>query len=108
MSPGLAAAAILIAAICTYAMRALPSLLFGGQRKMPPFLSYLGQVLTPAIMGVLLIYCLKGSFQAGWRGLLPELAGVAVVAVLHLWRRNALLSIGLGTAAYMLLLRFVF
>lgn len=108
MNTSQALAAILIAGLCTYAMRALPSLIFGGKKQMPPLLSYLGQVLTPAIMAALLVYCLRNSAVGGLTSLLPQLISVAVTALLHLWQRNALVSIITGTAAYMLLLHFVF
>jgi len=108
MSGGMAAAAILIAGACTFLLRALPSLIFGSGRKMPPFFSYLGRALTPAIMAVLLVYCMKDSFSNGWAALLPQLIGVAVVAALHLWKHSALLSIALGTVVYMLLISRVF
>ncbi len=65
----------------------------------------LGAYLPPAIMAILVIYCLKDSSFASLGGWLPQAVGVALTAALHLWRRNTLLSIGVGTAVYMLLLR---
>ena len=94
--------------LVTAATRFLPFLLFDRGRKTPPFLTYLGKVLPCAIMGMLVVYCLKDiSLTAAPFGL-PELLGCAAVALLHIWKRNTFLSIGGGTAIYMLLLHFVF
>ena len=102
-SAGIVAAAVLV----TAATRFLPFLLFENGRKTPPFLTKLGKVLPCAIMGMLVVYCLKDiSFTAAPYGL-PELLGCAAVAVLHIWKRNTLLSIGGGTALYMLLLQLL-
>ena len=59
-------------------------------------------------MGMLVVYCLKGiSLTAAPFGI-PQLLGCAIVAGLHVWKRNTLLSIGLGTVVYMLLVQLVF
>ena len=103
-----AALTIAVASLVTIALRVLPFLIFGENRKTPPMIQYLGQVLPYAIMGMLVVYCLKGiSFTAAPFGI-PELVGCAMVAGLHIWKRNTLLSIGLGTVTYMLLIQFVF
>ena len=99
---------IAVASLVTIALRVLPFLIIGENRKTPPMIQYLGQVLPYAIMGMLVVYCLKGiSFTAAPFGI-PELVGCAMVAGLHIWKRNTLLSIGLGTVTYMLLIQFVF
>ena len=100
-------AALLVAvmAVFTMLLRFLPFLLF--RKKTPPYIAYLGEVLPAAIIGMLVIYCLKDvrfGTAAGW---LPALAGVAVTAVLHAWRRNIMLSIISGTLVYMLLIRII-
>ena len=65
-------------------------------------------MLPYAIMGMLVIYCLKGvSFTGGSHGI-PELASVFLVVALHKWKHNMLLSILAGTACYMLMIQFVF
>ena len=100
--------ATLIAAmsITTILLRALPFFVF--RKKTPPYIAYLGKVLPPAIIGMLVIYCLKDiSFLSAPYGI-PELLGCAAVVLLHVWKRNTLLSIGGGTLLYMLLLQFVF
>ena len=103
--------AILTIAVCalvTAALRFLPFLIFGENRKTPPVIAYLGQVLPYAIMGMLVVYCLKDvSFSANPFGI-PEIIGCATVALLHIWKRNTLLSIGIGTVCYMLLVQFIF
>ncbi len=97
-----------VMALGTMATRFLPFLLLGDKRSTPPFVSYLGQVLPFAIMGMLVVYCLKGVTFGGLAGWLPSAVGVAVTAGLHLWRHNTLLSILGGTAVYMLLVQLVF
>ena len=102
------AALIGVCAIVTAALRFIPFLVFGGKRKTPDFITYLGKVLPFAIMGMLVVFCLKNvSFTASPYGI-PELIGVVTVAVLHIWRRNTLLSIVAGTVIYILLVNFVF
>ena len=99
---------IAVVALVTIGLRFLPFLIFGENRKTPPIIAYLGQVLPYAIMGMLVVYCLKDvSLTAAPFGV-PELIGCAVVALLHLWKRNTLLSIGAGTVCYMLLVQLVF
>ena len=99
---------ILVAVLVTAATRFIPFLIFGEKRKTPPIIEYLGTVLPCAIMGMLVVYCLKDvSFVKGSFGI-PELISCAVVAALHVWKRNSLLSIGGGTVCYMLLVQLVF
>ncbi len=100
--------ALLIVLVCagvTLALRVAPFAFFGGKHGVPPVIERLGRLLPPAIMAALVVYCLKnvpfGSFTNGARQLI---AGAVVVAV-HLYKRNTLLSIAVGTAAYMLLIR---
>jgi len=96
---------IAVAAAVTIGLRFLPFLVFSGKRKTPPVVSYLGEVLPFAVMGMLVVYCLK-DLTAPFG--IPELLGCVVVALLHVWKRSTLLSIGGGTAVYMLLVNFVF
>lgn len=99
---------VAVAALVTMATRFLPFLIFGNGRKTPELITYLGKVLPCAIMGMLVIYCLKDvAFLSAPYGI-PELLGCAVVAVLHLWKRNSLLSIGAGTVFYMFLIQVIF
>lgn len=101
---------ILIAAVVlgTMLTRFLPFLVFPAGKPTPRYVRYLGGVLPGAVFGLLVIYCLKDvSLFSGSRGL-PELIAVAVVAALHLWKRQMLLSIAAGTLCYMLLVQGVF
>ena len=103
-----AALMIAVIALVTAGLRFLPFLIFGENRTTPPLITYLGQVLPFAIMGMLVVYCLKDvSFISGSFGI-PEIIGCAAVALLHIWKRNTLLSIGAGTVCYMLLVQLVF
>ena len=99
---------IVVATLVTMATRFTPFLVFGNGKKTPPIITYLGKVLPFAIMGMLVVYCMKDvSFLSAPFGI-PELLGCAAVAVLHLWKRNTLLSIGAGTVFYMVLVQLVF
>ena len=99
---------IVVATLVTMATRFLPFLIFGEKRKTPALITYLGQVLPFAIMGMLVVYCMKDvAFLSAPFGI-PEILGCAIVAVLHLWKRNSLLSIGVGTLCYMLMVQLIF
>ena len=99
---------IAVCALITAALRFLPFLIFGENRKTPSVITYLGQVLPFAIMGMLVVYCLKDmTFLSAPFGI-PEIIGCTIVAGLHIWKRNTLLSIGAGTVCYMLLVQFIF
>ena len=97
--------AVMLATVIT---RFLPFILFSGGRRRFAAVDYLGKVLPAAAIGLLVVYCLKGvRFDASPYGI-PEAVAIAVIAALHLWKKNALLSIGGGTAVYMLLVQTVF
>lgn len=98
---------VVIIAFVTILLRFLPFLIFRN-RETPKFVAYLGKVLPYAIMGMLVVYCLKGvSFIKSPYGL-PELIACALVALVHIWKRNTLLSILSGTVAYMLMVQLIF
>ena len=99
---------ILVVAMVTYATRLLPFLLFPPSRPIPKTVYYLGRVLTPAVIGMLVVYCLKNISLTGATHGIPEMVAVLVVILLHVWKRNILLSIGAGTVLYMFLLQVVF
>ena len=99
---------IVVAALVTAATRFLPFLIFRKKESTPAIITYLGQVLPCAIMGMLVVYCMKDvQFFSAPFGL-PEIIGCGIVALLHIWKRNSLLSIGVGTVCYMLLVQLVF
>jgi len=96
---------VLMSAV-TIALRAAPFLVF--KKKAPAYVMYLGQVLPAAIIGMLVIYCLKDTSLLSAPFGAPELIAGLLVAGLHAWKRNILLSILSGTVVYMLLTQLVF
>ncbi|MDO4554822.1 MAG: AzlD domain-containing protein [Lachnospiraceae bacterium] len=101
-------ALIMVITVVTMLLRFLPFAVFGGKRKTPSFITYLSNVLPYAIIGMLVIYCLRNvDIFSGSHGL-PELLACIGVAVLHIWKKNTLLSIAAGTVFYMILIQFVF
>ena len=96
-------AAILVGvmAITTMLLRFLPFLVFG--KKTPGYISYLGKVLPQAIIGLLVIYCLKDISLLKYPYGAPELIAGAFVVVMQAWKRNAVLSILAGTILYMII-----
>ena len=101
-------ALIAVCAAVTIGLRFLPFLIFGENQRTPPVIAHLGRVLPFAIMGMLVVYCLKDVTLTAAPFGIPELIGCTVVGGLHAWKRNTLLSIGGGTVLYMLLVQFVF
>lgn len=99
---------ILIMAGITFAIRGLPFLLFSGKKKTPAYISYLGKVLPYAIIGMLVVYCLKEVSVTTAPFGLPELIAGAAIVLVHVLKRNTLLSIGGGTLLYMFLVQVVF
>lgn len=94
--------------LATVLTRFLPFLFFPAGKKTPKYVIYLGNTLPYATIGLLVVYCLRGvSFTVQPYGL-PEALSIAVIAVLHLWKGNSLLSIGGGTALYMVLIQTFF
>jgi branched-subunit amino acid transport protein AzlD len=92
----------------TILTRFLPFIIFPSGKPTPKYVQYLGKVLPSAVIGLLVIYCFKNvSILSGSHGI-PEFLGVAVVVLLHFWRRNMLLSIAGGTIVYMILVQLVF
>lgn len=97
---------ILIVAAVTTGIRFLPFVLF--RKKTPQFIMYLSQVLPFAIMGMLVVYCLKNvSLTTGSYGI-PEAISILLVVILHKWKHNTLLSILVGTVVYMFLVQMIF
>ena len=97
---------IMIMSAGTILTRFLPFLAF--RKHTPQYVSYLGRVLPPAIIGMLVIYCLKDITPAVHPFGIPELIAAACTAGLQAWRRNSLVSILAGTVIYMVLIRMVF
>lgn len=108
LTMGQAIASIAVMAVVTFLTRCIPFLLFDRKGNPPKIVLYLGRVLPPAIIMMLIIYCLRNvSFVSSSHGI-PELLCVAVAAVLHWWKGNNLLSIFTATVLYMFLVQVVF
>ncbi len=99
---------VAVAAIVTIALRFLPFWIFSGNRETPSYILYLGKVLPYAIMGMLVIFCLKNTTLTAAPYGIPEAVACILVILLHIWKRNTLLSILGGTVCYMLLVQLVF
>lgn len=91
----------------TMVTRFLPFLIFPEGKEPPEFIQYLGKVLPYAVIGLLVIYCLKDVPGSGTYGI-PEFLAIAFIVLLYRWKKSILLSIGGGTVFYMLLVQFVF
>ena len=100
--------AVLVMSAVTVLLRFLPFLIFSDGRKVPKIISYLGSVLPCAIMGMLVVFCLKDLSFAAAADFLPQLIAGLVTALSYMWKKNTLLSIILGTACCMLLMQLVF
>lgn len=95
--------AVIVGAACTLFWRTLPFLLLGGRKKIPEKIQYLGRMLPPALMAVLIVYCLKDVPDTITDTGVSKLIAVVVCAGLHVWKKNFLLSIVVSTALYMML-----
>ena len=92
----------------TIITRVLPFVLFPENKKIPKYIEYLSDVLPYTIIGMLVVYCLKDISFTVHPYAIPELISIAVIAILHLWKRNTLLSIGIGSLLYIVLVQLVF
>ncbi len=97
--------AILLMALVTYLIRLGPFLLFGKGKYTPKWVVYVGRVLPPAVMGMLIVYSLKSVPLLEWGSSLSVVAAITVTSLLHIWKRNNLLSILSGTAIYMIMVQ---
>ena len=102
-----AALVIFVSGACTFFLRAIPFLLFGGKKYTPVFLTELGVVLPPAIMAVLVVYCLKDVMKKPLIGSVPEIISAVLVILIHSWRKNTILSVLCGTACYMIVMKLL-
>ncbi len=99
---------IAVVSLCTILLRAFPFLVFGGRKEVPKTVRYLGDVLPASIMAVLVVYCLRNVDFAAMGHFMPSLISCLLVVGLHVWKKNILLSIGMGTVCYMVLVQAVF
>lgn len=100
--------AVAVVALVTWLTRAVPYLLFGGKKELPAMVRYLGNVLPAAIMVILVGYCLRNVDLTAFPFGLAEAVSVALVITVQYIKKNTILSILLGTACYMILIRTVF
>lgn len=92
----------------TAVTRFLPFLVFPSGKPTPKYVQFLGKFLPAAVLGLLVIYSLKDvNVFAGSHGI-PEMIAILLVIILHVWKRQMLLSIAGGTVCYMLLVQLVF
>lgn len=99
---------VAVIALVTVLLRGIPFIVFSGKKKTPAFITYLSDVLPYAIMGMLVVYCLRNIRIVDRPHGLPEIFSGGAVVLLHLWKRNTLLSIAFGTIIYMVLVQAVF
>ena len=99
---------VAIIALITAALRFLPFIIFKNEEKTPAIITKLGKILPFAVMGMLVVYCLKDVSFTSLSGFVPALISCLLVAVLYIWKRNTLISIVSGTVCYMLLVQLVF
>ena len=99
---------ILVIAGVTFLIRAFPFLVFRSHKPIPKFVSYLGRVLPFAVIGMLVVYCLRGTAVFAYPYGIPEAISIVAIVLVHKWQRIRLLSIGGGTVLYMLLVQLVF
>lgn len=108
LSPLETLASIFVMSVVTFFTRALPFLLFDRGDHPPKIVLYLGKVLPPAIIAMLIVYCLKGVTFTSLGGWLPTLLAGVTAILLHIWKGNDLLSIFGATGLYMVLVQAVF
>ena len=99
---------IAMVVVGTMLTRFLPFIVFPSGKPTPNYIQYLGKVLPSAVIGLLVIYCFKDVGLLSRSHGIPEFIGVAVVALLHLWKKQMLLSIAGGTIVYMILVQMIF
>ena len=98
---------IIVVVAGTMLTRFLPFIIFPEGKKPPEYITYLGSVLPYAVIGLLVVYCLKDAFDGKYFAV-PEMIAVLFIIVLHKWKKNTLLSIGGGTVLYMFLVQVCF
>lgn len=99
---------VAVIAAITFILRFLPFAIYNGNKELPPIIMKFGRILPYAIIGMLVVYCLKNVSIKSAAGFIPELVSCLVVAVLYIWKRNTLISIICGTLCYMFFVQIVF
>lgn len=99
---------IILCIFGTMLTRFLPFIIFSEKRKTPEFVNYIGKYLPPAVFGMLVVYCLKDVQFLGGNYGIPEMVSILVTTILHVWKRNMLISIAAGTICYMVFIQLIF
>jgi len=99
---------IITIALATFLTRLIPFILFPANKSIPGYIEYLGNVLPFAIIGMLIVYCLKSVSLINYPYGIPELIAITFIVFVHKWKHNLLLSIGGGTILYMVLVQIIF
>ena len=97
---------IIAVVLGTMVTRFLPFVIFPDGKEPPQYIRYLGRALPNAVIGLLVVYCLKDSFTSGYYAI-PEIISIIFIIFIHNLKKNTLLSIGLGTLLYMLLVQSI-
>ncbi len=98
---------VAVIVLATQITRFLPFLLFHNSEKLPNFIKYLSGVLPPATLAILVVYCLKDLNFDLSRNTISTLIAISFIVVLHLWKKQVLLSILGGTLCYMVFLQLL-
>lgn len=98
---------VAVAAIVTIMLRAIPFIIFNGKNQMPAAIKKVVDALPPAIISVLVVYCIKDYVLVPGTETIAAIAAIIAVALVHLWKKNTLFSIALGTVIYMVLIRII-
>lgn len=101
-------ACVAISALVTVSLRAFPFIAFRGGKQLPSYIEYLGKTLPFAVIGMLVVFCMKSTSFTEVGKWAPQFIAGAVVAATYAWKKNTILSIVLGTALYMILVQMVF
>lgn len=99
---------VAVISLVTVVLRFLPFAIFNGKIKTPKIIEKFGKILPYAIMGMLVVYCLKNVSFSSTSVFMPEFIACLIVCVLYVWKRNTLISIICGTVCYMMLVQLVF
>ncbi|MDU2181722.1 MAG: branched-chain amino acid transporter permease [Veillonella sp.] len=99
---------VAIVVVGTLLTRFSAFLIFPTGKKAPDFVLYLGKALPTSVMGMLVVYTFKETVVLSYPYGIPEVIALIVTVGLHLWKRNMLVSIGVGTVVYMILIQAVF
>ena len=99
---------VAIVSFVTILLRGISFIAFKNGKEVPPFIKKLGNLLPYGIMGLLVVYCLKDTAVMSHPYGIPELISVSLVVAIQAWKRNSLVSVLVGTACYMILIRTIF